>query len=295
MLRRFSANFAVISMFIDALLAALALHLAALLRPSLSSLSFVQEINLPIEIPWPLYLLFPLIWVSVLLLFTVYDGRRNFKVVDELGSLTLGTLLAAVAMAGVLYFSFRDISRFLFVFFVMLGFSLLVAFRLFVRVAYRFNWLRGIRDRRLLILGAGSIGRHVAEQVRQQQPHVGLTLVGFLDDNPAKQAEQKDVLGGLSQMRAVVRDQWVEDVVVALPLSAYERLNWVVSELHDLPVRVWVIPDYFSLTLHRASVEEFAGIPMLDLRAPALSEYQRMIKRAFDLVVSILACRLSCR
>jgi exopolysaccharide biosynthesis polyprenyl glycosylphosphotransferase len=41
--------------------------------------------------------------------------------------------------------------------------------------------------------------------------------------------------------------------------------------------------------LHRASVEDFGGIPMLDLRAPALSEYQRMIKRAFDILVT-LAC-----
>ena len=44
-------------------------------------------------------------------------------------------------------------------------------------------------------------------------------------------------------------------MVVALPGSAHQRLNWVVAELHDLPVKVWVIPDYFSLALHRATVE----------------------------------------
>jgi exopolysaccharide biosynthesis polyprenyl glycosylphosphotransferase len=35
-------------------------------------------------------------------------------------------------------------------------------------------------------------------------------------------------------------------------------------------------------------VEEFAGLPMLDLRAPALNEYQRMVKRAFDLTLTFL-------
>jgi exopolysaccharide biosynthesis polyprenyl glycosylphosphotransferase len=34
-------------------------------------------------------------------------------------------------------------------------------------------------------------------------------------------------------------------------------------------------------------VDEFAGIPMLDLRAPALNDYQRIVKRAFDLLVAI--------
>jgi exopolysaccharide biosynthesis polyprenyl glycosylphosphotransferase len=51
---------------------------------------------------------------------------------------------------------------------------------------------------------------------------------------------------------------------------------------------VWVMLDYYSLTLHRSQVEDFAGVPMLDLRAPALSEYQRILKRAFDILVILL-------
>jgi lipopolysaccharide/colanic/teichoic acid biosynthesis glycosyltransferase len=35
-------------------------------------------------------------------------------------------------------------------------------------------------------------------------------------------------------------------------------------------------------------VEDFAGIPMLDLRAPALDEYQRMLKRGFDIIMTLL-------
>jgi len=58
--------------------------------------------------------------------------------------------------------------------------------------------------------------------------------------------------------------------------------------LQDLPVKVWVVPDYFQFALHHAKVEDFLNIPMLDLRAPALSENQRMIKRIFDLVFGIL-------
>jgi exopolysaccharide biosynthesis polyprenyl glycosylphosphotransferase len=62
----------------------------------------------------------------------------------------------------------------------------------------------------------------------------------------------------------------------------------LVEELHSLPVKVWVIPDYFRLALHKASIDEFAGIPLLDLRAPALNDYQRLVKRAFDICVTLL-------
>ncbi len=128
----------------------------------------------------------------------------------------------------------------------------------------------------------------LAQQVRSQ-PGLGLVLVGFLEDGCGQPDPTKVVLGALSLLRKVVLEQNISDVVVAVPRSDYEYLNWAVSELHDLPVKVWIVPDYFSLALHRATVEEFAGIPMLDLRAPALSEYQRITKRAFDLVVGMTA------
>ncbi len=114
----------------------------------------------------------------------------------------------------------------------------------------------------------------------------GLHVIGYLDDDPAK-SRHADVVGDLNIAREIVSHSKIDDVVIALPGSAYQRLNQIVSELHDLPVRVWVIPDYFSLTLHKAGVFDFAGIPMLDLRAPALDEYQRMVKRTFDLILCL--------
>jgi exopolysaccharide biosynthesis polyprenyl glycosylphosphotransferase len=287
MFRRFSADFAILSIFIDAILVDLALFMASQLRMTFNDLPFVQDIYGAVNLPLRLYLFFPIIWVAVLLLFSVYDGRKNLRVWDEFGSLTLGVLLAAIAMAGVLYFSFRETSRFLFLLFVALGYGELLLWRLVYRLAFRWSSLSSMQERRVLILGAGTIGRRLQEQIIQQT-QFGLRVEGFLDDDPAKKAAHADVLESLECVRELVNKLKIDDVIVALPLSAHARLNQVVSELHDLPVRVWVIPDYFSLTLHRASVEELAGMPMLDLRAPALSEYQRMVKRAFDLAVVIL-------
>ncbi|MGD0708533.1 MAG: sugar transferase [Anaerolineaceae bacterium] len=288
MFRRFSANFAVFSVGIDIVVVDLAMLLAALLRQPLNSLPFVAEISTPVTLPLFMYFIFPIIWVGVMLLFSVYDGRRNLRAVDEFGSLTLGALLAAVAMAGILYFTTREVSRFLFLSFVMLAWILALAWRAVMRMAFRWNVLGAAQNRRILILGAGTVGHRIAEAI-EAQAGMGLILMGYLDDDPQKQQTAKQVLGSLDIVRDVIAQRQVDDVVVALPLSAHQRLNQVVAELHDLPVKVWVIPDYFSLTLHRASVEEFAGIPMLDLRAPALSEYQRIVKRAFDLAVSLAA------
>jgi exopolysaccharide biosynthesis polyprenyl glycosylphosphotransferase len=86
----------------------------------------------------------------------------------------------------------------------------------------------------------------------------------------------------------VVKEQQVSDVVIALPTRAYEKVNSLVKELEDQAVKVWIVPDYFSLSLHHTAMEDFLGLPMLDLRATALSEYQRIIKRIFDLVFTVI-------
>lgn len=288
MFRRFSANFAVFSIFLDMVLIDIGILLSALIRPMLNPLPFVADIPTEITIPLVLYFVFPVLWVLVFLLFSVYDGRKNLRIVDEFGSMTIGTLLAAVAMAGVLYFSFRDISRFLFVFFVAFVFLLMLIWRAVIRLVFKTNLIRNVQQRKFLILGAGVVGRKIQEQIIQK-PYFGLSLQGFLDDDEQKRASHPDILGSLDDVRIKINELKIDDVIIALPLSAHQRLNQMVAELHDLPVRVWVIPDYFALTLHRAAVDEFAGIPMLDLRAPALTEYQRMMKRAFDLLLSILA------
>ena len=286
MLRRFSVNFALFSIVLDAALVAACLWLAELLRPSLSTLSFAQPLAAEqVLVPQALYIVFPATWIAVLLLFNLYDGRRNLRVVNELSSLTLGSLLAGVACAGLLYLSYRDVSRVLFIAFVVLAFATLITWRLGMRATQRWRGFRAA-GRRVLVIGAGDVGLQVRTQI-EEHAGLGLTFIGFLDDE-----RRKSVLGYLKDTRKVVQQKKPDDVVVALPSSAYQRVNELLAELHDLPVRTWVIPDYFSLALHRAQVEDFAGLPMLDLRAPALSDSQRLFKRAFDVILVVLTLPL---
>jgi exopolysaccharide biosynthesis polyprenyl glycosylphosphotransferase len=286
MFRRFSTNFALLSIGFDLFWVAASLLLAVNLRPNLSTLPFAAPINETMPIPGLLYLIFPLAWVVILLFFSAYDGRRNLRVVDEFSSLTVGSMLAGVALAGGLYLSFRDVSRVLFLAFVILAYLGLMGWRLAARIAFRFQSVRMGSLRRVLIAGAGPVGRQLQGQILKND-YLSLRVVGFLDDDVTKRHSGGDILGSVSDVVDVVKTHKIDDVVIALPTRAYEKANTLVADLHTLPVKVWMIPDYFHLALHKAVVEEFAGIPMLDLRAPALNDYQRMVKRAFDIGITL--------
>lgn len=288
MFRRFSVDFAIFSIVLDAALVAAALVAAGAVRPLLSHLPFAQDILGPIPIPGAVLALASFGWVLAFLLASVYDAKRNLRAIDELGSITLGSLLASVLLAGALYLTYRGMSRVLFLVFALFAYLLTAGWRMIYRLAAGLGSVPVQPSRRVLIVGAGPVGKEMQGHVLRHE-RLGMGFVGFLDDDPSKHAsEGKSILGSLADVRSAVTEQRVTDVVLALPARAYQQVNRLVAELHDLPVRVWVIPDYFHLALHRAVMEEFAGIPLLDLRAPALSDYQRMLKRMFDLALTVL-------
>ncbi len=275
-------------MSIDGILIVLCLWLATLMRPSFNSLKFIEPISTKIVLPLALYFFSPIIWVGILSAFSIYDGKKYLRVVDEFAVLSTASVIAAGSLAGILYFSYRDVSRALFLLFVALSVISLFLWRTFARTYFR---ARQVRDqngtRRILIVGAGSLGQKIREQMLQTEVE-NLDVIGFLDDEFVV-GDDVGVIGGLDDIAQLVRENAASDVVIALPHSAYQNLAYIVGLLHDIPVRVWVALGFFDLALYKTDITDVAGIPMLDLRAPALSDYQLLVKRAFDLILSSIA------
>ena len=141
---------------------------------------------------------------------------------------------------------------------------------------------------RVLIIGADSLGREVAQALEEYR-YMGLETVGFLAEDSQRQGtmiEGLPTLGTLEQARDVVEDYNVEEVIIALKHHERSRLANLIAELQKCPVRVKVVPDFFDLAFPHAHVGVFAGIPMVGLREPAIDGFQLFVKRLFDLVAT---------
>jgi exopolysaccharide biosynthesis polyprenyl glycosylphosphotransferase len=287
MLRRFSINFALLSMLLDVFSTALGLFLSGTLRPLLNSFSIVKEVTESALVPPALYFLFPAVWVVIFASLSIYDGRKFLRAADELAALFLSTFIASISTAGILYFSYRDLSRALFVLFVVNTFLLCFSWRVLARLYFRSRRELSPVNRRLLVVGSGPLGQNVGRQI-QVSPREHLALVGYVDDDNSL-GNQERALGSLADLKAVLSRYDVTDVVIALPYSAYHQMTEIVARLDDQPVGVWVALGFFDLALYRTDIEDFAGIPMLDLRASAIDDYQRMMKRAFDVCFGLLS------
>ena len=280
------ANFVIFAFISDLTLTLLALHLAYLARLTLPwgvTLTAADVTFTP-----ALYLIVAAIWSLVFFLLNVYDARHTLRAVDELQSLLLAISLAAFVFAGVLYLSYRDLPRLLFVYFVIADMTFLVGYRWVMRLSLRWAGARQLSVRRILVIGAGRVGQTVGQRV-QEEAWTGLELVGYLDDERDKIGKLyagARVLGPLSGALGVVDQLRIDEVVFALPLHAHEELRRLVIALQEHPVSVRVVPDVLDLTFFRASMDDWDGIPLIGLRDPAINGFNRIIKRIFDLLVA---------
>jgi exopolysaccharide biosynthesis polyprenyl glycosylphosphotransferase len=157
----------------------------------------------------------------------------------------------------------------------------MVAWRMFYRWRLR-KRSNGSLKRQVAIIGNGEAGNSIKAQI-EANPMFGLNFCGFFGNNVGENS-----LGGYDDIHNLVTEKSIDDLVITLPGDKNNLIKKIVSDLIDIPVNIWVIPDTYSLALHKAGIEEYAGITMLDLRAPALNEYQRMMKRGLDVLGAVL-------
>ena len=258
------------------------------IRPWLNRLPNVIPLAMDaVFLPPLLYFFFPTIWVLVFSVFAMYDGKKYLRVVDEFAALSLATFVASISAAGILYLSYRQVSRALFLFFVALVYLLFLSWRVLVRLYFRMKKDRPNGQRRVVVVGIGPLGQKVGKQIGRRDVET-LTLVGYVDDGYGTADDSTALLGDKETIREVVTQNNITDVVVALPHSAYQQLGDLIQRLDDMPVRIWIALGFFDLALYRTAIEDFVGIPMLDLRASAIDDYQLLIKRGFDLVLGLL-------
>ncbi len=276
-------NRVLLAVALDVALTLAALLLATQLR---LVLPFGQELSEPfVEVSAVVYGLTALIWVIVLSQFNLYS-RRRARLRDELGSLTLAVLTALLILAGVLYMSYRQVSRLQFVYFGAI--NLLV-----LNLAHTARFVarsRGLIEDRwpVLIVGAGAAGRDLACKIRAEAGG-GVEVIGFLDDDAAPTGALVDglpVLGTAGDAAAVVQGRRVAEIILALPQDRYNRMLAVAADLEGLPVQVSLVPDVQDLAWFMTRVEDLNGIPILRLRESLLNGPLRAVKRLMDIVLA---------
>ena len=90
----------------------------------------------------------------------------------------------------------------------------------------------------------------------------------------------------------------IDQVIITLPWQYHRKTVRLVADAEHAGVRARVVPDLFQLSLGGVDVEAINGIPLISIKQSALTGFNLVVKRAFDLTlggpmiltVAVLAC-----
>lgn len=293
-----------------------AIYLTGDLLATLTAFFLAWFLRFELEVPavtkgvpdFALYLRFlPIIlvlWPVVFYFHGLYQRRRDRSRVDE----TLTTLLAVV-VATVLISSFQawfrlpvaadspdtfHFSRAFMGLFLLLDVMLVVASRVITRGVLQQLRLNGFNLQRILIVGAGSLGKEITQKLLAHR-ELGLEVVGFLDDDRGKIGRSYfgiPVLGSLKDLEPAIVSRNVDQVYLALPLEAHRKMMAALESMGNHFVDVKIVPDVLQYATLKASLEDLDGTPVINLSQTPLQGWSSLLKRGMDIAISVTAMLL---
>ncbi len=237
-----------------------------------------------------LIIILPL-WYIVFKAFGLYRPRRISSKVAEVMDIAKATTIAILILVSLTFFVRKyEFSRVTFLYFWIICVIALCIERILFRELLRFIRKRGYNLRHALIVGTGGLGRDVTDRVHNH-PELGIKISGFLsEDNSHVGDELKGfkVLDTFKNIRNVVVNHKIDIVFITLSLSAQDKLKSVLDDIGDEMVSIMVIPDLFEFATLRGGIGEFEGMPIISLRDSPLYGWSIVIKKATDVVLSLI-------
>ena len=214
-------------------------------------------------------------------------------------------------------FAFREFSysRAVFLFDYALALAVFPAFHLLVRYAQAFFRRRDINLIPTLIVGTNREAEQTINELKMR-PDLGYRVIGAVknesqktnyelritnDDAPEqykvlssiqnpKSKIQNLIVGNLDDLPRLIRELEIQEVIITDDRIPSERFFETMLEIgRRQRVEFRFAPTLFNVLPQKTSVEQIGVLPMVRLFREPLSDAEKFVKRAFDIVISAAA------
>lgn len=295
MLRKYSQVFLTFLFLGDACVVTASWLASYYLRFNLDLIPVTKHPIPPFEVYLPLTIYALVIWALTLNSMGLYSPMRAVSLFDEALKLTKASTVAILIFTTVVYF-LREykFSRVVFLYFWVLSTFGLIGGRITLRMAMRYLRRKGHNLRFVLIVGAGELGTQLLASIKRHS-ELGLRVVGFLTRREEKVGtliSGVPVLGLYEDIQKVIQSRPLDQVILALPWEEHERLRMLLEKVDNEMVDLKIVPDFLDYVTLRGGVEELDNIPVISLRDSPLYGWNRILKKAVDVALSVVILTL---
>jgi exopolysaccharide biosynthesis polyprenyl glycosylphosphotransferase len=239
-------------------------------------------------LPLVLGLIAPLMWTS-----GAYERMRVRSLFAYGWIVARSIVITLVGLSTVLFLLKAGyISR---VFLLLFG-ALLLLMLVGVRSALVWWYFRRSVERdenylKVVIIGTGERARRLSDKLHQHSEW-GVEILGYLDPEERQVApavSDAPVLGRVGEIAQVLRGHVVDEVIVAVPRSLLGDAQVIADVCAQEGVMLRFMADVFDLQVSRMSLVNLDEIPLLTFEPVAQDERKLIVKRIFDLTVTLAA------
>jgi Undecaprenyl-phosphate glucose phosphotransferase len=234
----------------------------------------------------------------------LYRLRRGRSRVDDFFAVFVGTILAVLfSIVATLYVSTYfasaaqktsgafEVSQWAWAIFLVVNVALTYSSRELMREVLERRWRAGIGLKRILIAGAGELGRLVADKIIEHR-ELGYQIVGFIDDRAGGDHlgyRGLPLLGTIDEAAEITARESVDHLYVALPPEQHLRMLELLDSTSREMVDVKVVPDLLQVIALRARLEDLDGVPVININDVPLQGFNAIVKRGIDIAISAAA------
>lgn len=234
------------------------------------------------------------LWMTVFSSMRVYQSRRMLRRTHEVQLILKSHGVAMLFFIALTYlFSEYKYSRAVMVYFGVLGGIMLTTFRLVLRNTLREIRRRGHNLRHILIVGEGSAVETLIQRL-DKFPELGLRVSGVVthESSKLKTIRGKSVVGHFDQIKELIYKFRPDQMLLALPRHQYADLDRILGDIKDETLDIQLIPDIHEYVTLGCEIEDFDGLPIVNINDSPLNGWGAIAKRVTDLIFSAVALLL---
>ena len=141
-----------------------------------------------------------------------------------------------------------------------------------------------------LIIGSGAAATDFADKLNSRRHFSGHDIKGFVnipgespdEDNPLPRYE-------LDDLQEVCRQQDIWELIVVPSRDDTHRTMEAINKLFPLGLPIMISPEYFNKMQTPVTISDLYGEPLVNISRGSMSDSGKNIKRAMDILVSLVA------
>jgi len=236
------------------------------------------------DFTWLLIILIPLESLSL-----YFSGAWRRTMVPSLSRSIWRALRGHIVGSGLTLAAFFFVARYrpsrlMFVIFVAAAGAWIVVNRIVIRSLLIKKRRRGVGIKKAVVIGSSATAQRLGNLLARHH-ELGIEVIGLISDDRIDSPEIP-VIGKFNDIQRIVERSDALTAFVALPWDQSNKIREILEALSDKIADIKVVPDLAQYAALRTRVEQFEGLPIVNLAESPLYGWRAIGKRIFDILIA---------